>query len=105
MKFFVLLFCLLFSFSSFAKGKNELDEKLKAKLLANKKMEWEEKLERMRTVYNRTLLFKTEYDRPEDIKNRWEKFLEEFKEDNPYSTEDEMIREKARNHISEIEDN
>lgn|GEM_PF-4803605 len=63
------------------------------------KSEWSAKLKKMQTAYNRVLAYEKK-DVPPDLKvAAWERFISAFSEKDPYSNEDEEMRQKAQKAI------
>jgi len=60
------------------------------------KAKWNKKTEQMKLAYKKVEEYEQKDISPELKANAWKYFAEKFKEDNPYSTEDDSMRQKAK---------
>ncbi|MBI3815419.1 MAG: SUMF1/EgtB/PvdO family nonheme iron enzyme, partial [Nitrospinae bacterium] len=75
----------------------DLDKK--AKQIEDNKAAWGNTLNKMQSAFNQVAEYQKR-DIEKDLKiAAWSKFLNSFTEDNPYSSEDESMRQKARQEI------
>lgn len=76
------------------------DLEKEAKEIEKNKEAWSSKLEEMKQAYSKVKTFE-EGTSPADRKaSAWQRFLETFSQDNPYSQEDDTMRQEAEERIS-----
>jgi formylglycine-generating enzyme required for sulfatase activity len=64
---------------------------------ASEEASWNTKMEVMKKAYNQVIEYEKKDVKPQQKADAWKYFSESFKEDNPYSQEDDNMRQKAKN--------